>query len=121
MATFSTDWNGTEFGLGTVAIKADTGPMIEVVVGVDADQPPGPRDLADLRARLMAAGASYVRIEVHDQRPVLTKRTSIRVEDAPDAALEQWLAAQNEIPMEPTLTVGKELIASTMSGAAKED
>jgi exonuclease SbcD len=61
---------------------------------------------------------AYVQIETVLRLPDVRARAAVTAEDRPEAALATWLEAQEDVPMEPTLTVGKELIAEAMTEAA---
>ncbi len=105
------------FNDAPVVNAALDGAMVELALYAHYERPSS-AEQARLRGIALQQGASFVKIEVAASPETTTNRTAIRSEDAPEGALEAWLAAQDDIPMEPTLTVGKALIASTMSDVA---
>ena len=113
MHAFNSVWENGEFSIRRVAPMA--GAMVQVTVHAHGTAPAS-GDLVELRRKFEQAGASFVKIDVVTEA-VERQRVPVRAEDSPEAALEAWIAAQEDVPMEPTLTVGKKLIASAMSDA----
>lgn len=101
---------GAHPGQGLTEVMS-TGPIVRLVVTAKHERPRAVH-LAEAHSRLRAMGASFIKTEVRLDLPEARATVTVDPEADIAEALASWLTAKG-MPTEPTLSVGRELIAVT--------